>query len=341
MQTAQLRGVLGELREGLVPLVEAIAAARASGDGPEPLAGPFPVAVQRELLLAVLHEIGFDDERFRLDTSAHPFSSGTSPGDRRITTRYEEDTLEALFSGLHEFGHALYGAQIDPVLLRTPLCHGVSMGVHESQSRMWENMVGRGRPFCQFVLPSLRESFLERFANVDAADLYRAVNAVRPSLIRVRADEVTYNLHIVLRFELELGLFEGTLQPEQLPDEWNARMHSYFGLEVPSDSEGVLQDIHWSGGAFGYFPTYALGNIIAAQLWERLRADLPQLDEQIAAGEFAPLREWLREHVHRYGRMYTPAETLRRAIGAEIDPQPLLDYLWEKHAEVHGVRRPA
>jgi carboxypeptidase Taq len=200
-------------------------------------------------------------------------------------------------------------------------------------------MVGRGRPFSSFVLPRLREAFPERFGELDAAELHRRVNVMRPSLIRVQADEVTYALHIIVRFELELELFEGTLEPEQLPQQWRERMRSYLGVEVPDDASGVLQDIHWSFGAFGYFPTYALGNLIAAQLWARIRADLPALDERIAAGDFAPLREWLAEHVHRYGRMFTPAQTLRRAIDAELDAQPFLDYLWAKHADVHGVRR--
>jgi carboxypeptidase Taq len=334
-----VRAVFAQLRDGLVPLVAAIAATREAGLAPAPLEGPFPAEAQRRLVRAVLVKAGFDPEHFRLDESTHPFSSGTSRGDQRITVRFGEDSLESLFAGLHEFGHGLYEAQVDAALARTPLCAGVSLSLHESQSRLWENMVGRSRPFCSFVLPQLAEAFPKQFGEFDAAELYRRVNAVRPSLKRVQADEVTYALHIILRFELEVELFEGTLEPEQLPREWRERMRSYLGVEVPDDASGVLQDIHWSIGVFGYFPTYALGNLVAAQLWARIREDLPALDERIAAGDFAPLRKWLADHLHRYGRMFTPAQTLRRATGADLDPQPFLDYLWAKHADVHGARR--
>ena len=339
MRTAEVRAVFARLRDGLEPLVTAIAAAREAGRGPTPLSGPFPSAAQQRLVRSVLLEIGFDDERYRLDESAHPFCTDPSLDDHRITARWGEESLESLFAGMHEFGHALYEAQISPALARTPLCTGVSMGMHESQSRLWENMVGRSRPFCEFVLDRVREAFPERLGDLDAAELHRRVNIVRPSLIRVQADEVTYALHIIIRFELELELFEGSLDPADLPERWNDRVRTYLGIEVPDDAHGVMQDIHWPWGAFGYFPTYALGNLIAAQIWARLREELPALDEHIAAGDFAPLRAWLGAHVHRYGRMFTPAQTLRRAVGAEIDPQPFLDYLWDKHAEIHAVRR--
>jgi carboxypeptidase Taq len=274
-----------------------------------------------------------------MDESQHPFSTAVSLEDHRITARFTDDSLEALFAGLHEFGHALYDSQIDPALARTPLCAGVSSSVHESQSRLWENMVGRSRAGAAYLLPRLREAFPGRFEDFDESALYRAVNVVERSLIRVQADEVTYALHIILRFELELELFEGSLEPEDLAHAWRERVSSYLGVEVPDDARGVLQDIHWSFGGFGYFPTYALGNLIAAQLWARVREDHPDLDERIAAGDFAPLRGWLGSHVHRYGRMFTPAQTLRRAIGADLDAKPFLDYLWAKHAEIHGVRR--
>ena len=339
MRTAQVRTVFATLRDGLLPLLAAIDEARASGRAPAPLEGPFALGAQRELVRAILLDVGFDPDQSRLDESQHPFSTTVSLDDQRITARFTDDSLEALFAGLHEFGHALYDSQVDRALERTPLCAGVSSSVHESQSRLWENMVGRGRPGATFLLPRLREAFPGRFDAIDEAELYRAVNVVAPSLIRVQADEVTYALHIIVRFELEVELFEGTLEPEQLADAWRERMSAYLGVEVPDDRRGVLQDIHWSFGGFGYFPTYALGNLIAAQLWERVREDHPDLDEHIAAGDFTPLRAWLGHHVHRYGRMFTPAQTLRRAIGADLDPKPFLDYLWAKHADVHGVSR--
>jgi len=338
MRTARLRAVFAELRDGLVPLVAAIADARAAGHAPRPLEGPFPEGGQRRVLAEVLARTGLDPARFRLDDSAHPFSIGVALDDQRITTRYAEDSLESLFAGLHEFGHALYESQISPDLARTPLCAAVSLGIHESQSRLWENMIGRGLPFCEFVLPHLVASFPDALGDFGPAELHRRVNVVRPTLIRTEADEVTYSLHVIVRFELEVELFEGTLEPAGLPERWNERMHSYLGVEVPDDAHGVLQDIHWSGGAFGYFPTYALGNLIAAQLWAGLRADLPGLDDRVAAGDFEALREWLGLHVHRYGRMFTPAQTLQRAVGAELDPKPFLDYLWRKHAGIHALR---
>jgi carboxypeptidase Taq len=339
MRTAQVRGVFAQLRDGLLPLMAAIERAREEGTAPEPLVGPFAVDAQRALVRGMLLDVGFDPGYSRLDESQHPFSTTVSLDDQRITARFTEDSLEALFAGLHEFGHALYDSQVDRALERTPLCTGVSSSVHESQSRLWENMVGRGRACATFLLPRLRTAFPGSFEDLDTGGLYRAVNVVRPSLIRVQADEVTYALHIILRFELELELFEGTLEPEQLADAWRERVRSYLGIEVPDDARGVLQDIHWSFGGFGYFPTYALGNLIAAQLWERINRDIPDLDEHIAAGDFAPLRDWLGLHVHRFGRMFTPAQTLQRAIGSDLDPGPFLDYLWAKHADVHGVSR--
>ena len=339
MRTDGLRAVFATLRDGLVPLVAAIAQARARGDAPDPLPGPFPADRQRTLVREVLSVLGFDPSRFRLDESAHPFSIGVALGDQRITARYAEDTLESLHAAMHEFGHALYESGFSAALARTPLGAAVSTGIHESQSRLWENMLGRSRPFCEFLAPRLRATFPETLGSLDVRELHRSVNRVQPSLIRVEADEVTYSLHVILRFELELELFEGTLEPDELPARWNERMRSYLGLEVPDDAHGVLQDIHWSAGAFGYFPTYALGNLMAAQLWRTIRVELPELDERVRAGDFTALRDWLAVRVHRSGRMFTPAQTLRRAIGEDLDPEPFLDYLWVKHGEIHAVRR--
>jgi carboxypeptidase Taq len=268
----------------------------------------------------------------------HPFASGTGVTDIRITTRYFTDGLEGLFGTMHEFGHGLYENQVDPTLERSPLARGVSLGMHESQSRMWENLVGRSQPFWRRFFPRAQELFGDALATHDAESWYREVNAVEPSLIRVEADEATYNMHIILRFELEQAMLAGEFPLEQLPEEWNRRMWEYLGIEVPNDTLGVLQDVHWSGGSIGYFPTYALGNLISAQIWERITAELPDLSDAIEAGDFAPLRDWLRENLHHYGRKFTPSETLERVVGtSKIDPEPYVRYLREKLAGIYGI----
>jgi carboxypeptidase Taq len=239
---------------------------------------------------------------------------------------------------MHEFGHGLYEHQIDKALERTPLARGVSLGLHESQSRMWENLVGRSLPFWRHWFPRLQELFPQAFAGYDADRWYAEVNAVQPSLIRVEADEVTYNFHIILRFELEQDLINGTVDLDKLPEEWNRRMWDYLGIEVPDDTRGVLQDVHWSGGSLGYFSTYALGNLISAQIWERVTADLPDVYGSIGQGDFAPLRDWLRANLHRHGRKFTPGETLERVVGTrEIDPEPYVRYLREKFSGIYGT----
>jgi carboxypeptidase Taq len=238
---------------------------------------------------------------------------------------------------MHEFGHGLYEYQVDRALYRTPLLRGASLGVHESQSRMWENMVGRSLPFWKGFYARLQEAFPSPLGGVDVDGFYRAVNRVRPSLIRIYADEVTYNLHIILRFELEQALIDGTLAPADAREAWDEKIQEYLGIDVPDVADGVLQDMHWSGGAIGYFPTYALGNVIAAQLWDRISADLPDLQGQIEAGDCGPLRDWLRENVHRHGRKYLPKELVERVVGSPIDPQPLLRYLNEKYSAIYSL----
>jgi carboxypeptidase Taq len=328
LTTAELRPLFAHLQEALVPLVRAAAA-----PGEDPFrGGPYPVAGQRAAVGEVLAAVGFDPASWRLDETVHPFAQSLSTTDVRITTRWEEGDLGmALFSVLHEFGHGLYEAQIDPELARSPLGEPVGLGVHESQSRLWENVIGRSRPFCAWVLPVLRRH-LPGFDELDAEGLFRAANGVRPSLVRIEADETTYNLHVVLRFELELALMEGRLRVADLPEAWDAGMERLLGVEVPGPVTGVLQDIHWAAGLIGYFPTYTLGNLIASQLWEQLAADVPDLGEQVAAGEFATVREWLRGQVHRHGRKLPPRELLRRATGQELSPEPFLGYLRDKLA---------
>jgi carboxypeptidase Taq len=333
LTAAELRPLFAELSEALVPLVAAAGDPAQVPNGGA-FAGAYPVHVQRRTVTEVLEVVGFDPDTWRLDPSPHPFAMSVGPGDVRLTTRYDgHDFGMAFYSCLHEFGHGLYEAQVDPALHRSPLAVPASLGVHESQSRLWENLVGRSRPFCDWVLPRLRERLGGHggaFDHLGPEELYRAVNTVHPSLIRVEADETTYNLHIVLRFELELALVEGTLAVDDLPQAWNEGMARLLGVAVPDDAQGVLQDVHWGAGMLGYFPTYSLGNLMAAQLWERLRADVGDLDERIAAGEFAPLREWLREHVHRHGRKLAPRELLRRVTGDELRVEPFAGYLRAK-----------
>ena len=336
MKTSEVRAIFDYLKEHQAPLVQAIADAEPL---PEPTPRTFPIELQKQFELEVVRRFGFDDAAWRLDPTVHPFASGAGTQDIRITTRYFETNLDGLFATMHECGHGLYEHQIDPQLERSPLARGTSLGMHESQSRMWENLVGRSQPFWRFFFPRLQELFPDAFRGYDATRWYREVNAVEQSLIRVEADETTYNLHIILRFELEQDLLAERFPLEQLPEEWNRRMWEYLRVEVPDDTHGVLQDVHWSAGALGYFPTYALGNLISAQLWTKVTADLPDLPEAFEQGEFGALREWLRENLHRHGRKFTPIETLERAAGVgRIDPEPYVRYLRQKIGDIYGLR---
>jgi len=337
MTTAALRPLFAELSDGLAPLVAAAAA-----DGPkpagEPFGGPHEVEHQRRAVMDILEGVGFDPDGWRLDVAPHPFAQRIAPGDVRITTRYDlHDFGGAYFGSLHEFGHGLYEAGIPDRLTRSPLGSPVSLGVHESQSRLWENLVGRSRPFCAWALPRLEANLPRWPRGTTVDDVYRGVNAVRRSLIRVESDETTYNLHILLRFELELALIEGELAVDDVPHAWNEGFHRLLGLDVPDDAQGVLQDVHWGAGLIGYFPTYTLGNLMAAQLWETARADLPDVDEQLERGDFAPLHEWLRDRVHVHGRKLPPAELLARVTGQELAVAPFLRYLSDKLADAGAL----
>jgi carboxypeptidase Taq len=334
MKTKEVRGIFDYLKEHQAPLVKEVAAR----GGVEPRNHNFAIPPQKVFELEVVRAFGFTDEAWRLDPTVHPFASGTGVTDIRITTRYFNEHLGGLFGTMHEFGHGLYEHQIDPALERTSLARGVSLGMHESQSRMWENLVGRSLPFWRHFFPRLQELFPDELRGYDHERWYREVNVVEPTLIRVEADEATYNLHIILRFELEQAMLADEFPLEQLPEEWNRRIWEYLGIEVPNDTLGVLQDVHWSGGSIGYFPTYALGNLISAQIWEKVTADLPDLHDGFEQGEFGPLRDWLREHLHRHGRKFTPGETLERVVGtAQIDPEPYVRYLREKLAAIYGI----
>jgi carboxypeptidase Taq len=335
MKAAEARAVLDDVRRELIPFIKEIAE-RAEAVDDSCLYGDFPLERQKEFELVVLERFGFRPESWRIDPTVHPFASGTCPTDIRITTRYFEDRYESLFSTMHEFGHGLYEHQVSAALDRTPLQRGTSMALHESQSRMWENLVGRGLPFWRYFYPQLQERF-PQLRDVELDTFYGAVNKVQPSLIRVEADEVTYNLHIILRFELEQEIMAGELALTDLPEAWNARMREYLGIEVPSNAQGVLQDVHWSFGGFGYFPTYSLGNVVSVQIWEKVREAIPDLDEQFERGEFGALRDWLHEHLHRHGRKFTPQETLERVVGGRMDAGPYVRYLKSKLGGIYGT----
>ena len=326
LRTPEVREVFDTLKEALLPLIAEVG----SDEDDEFMRGPFPEARQHELSLQIIERLGYTPESFRLDRTVHPFAASSATQDIRLTTRYSEQDLTSLFTAMHECGHGIYEHGVSPTLERTPLCHGVSAALHESQSRLWENVVGRSRPFWSWFYPQVREAFPEVLGDVELDRFHAAVNRVRPSFIRVDADEATYSLHVILRFELEQELLFGSLTTADLPEAWNARFKEYLGLDVPDDRLGVLQDVHWSGGSFGYFPTYALGNVIGLQIWERLQRDLTDLDDQFARGEFGALHEWLRQHVYRHGRKFTPQELLERVVGGGIDAEPYVRYLREK-----------
>jgi carboxypeptidase Taq len=333
LTAAAVDRLFSELKRDLVPLVKAIAASPVRVR-PGVLRG-FPIEGQRTFLREVTERIGFDYNRGRIDVSLHPFCSGSND-DIRMTTRYKVDEpLDSLFGSTHETGHGLY-AQGLPVEHRgTALGEHAGMAVHESQSRIWENQVGRSRGFWRFFEPRLREIFPAQMAGVTSDELYLAVNEVAPTLIRVESDEVTYNLHIILRFEIEKKLFSGELAVRDLPSAWKAASIELLGLAPENDRVGVLQDVHWSGGAFGYFPSYCLGNMIAAQLWETVASIRPEIEQEFAKGDFTWLLGWLRENIHSQGRRFDALTLVRRVTGSDLSPQPLIRYLRQRYGALY------
>lgn len=333
----QLTPLFSSLRQATINLVDRLRGAPRQPN-PKLLVGQFDLDKQWQFGLWLLETIGFDGSSGRLDRSTHPFAESLGPGDVRLTTRQRLDTAsDLIFGNLHEGGHGLYEQGIDPELALNSVGQAVSLGIHESQSRLWENLVGRGAAFWQYAYPRLQTSFPEHFGPIALDEFLLAINHVTPSPIRVDADEVTYNLHIIMRFELERQLTEGTLRPRDLADAWRQLTHDYLGLTLVDDRQGVLQDIHWAMGLFAYFPTYTLGNLYAAQLWSALHRALPTLDEQLAQGQTGPLLAWLREHIHRPGRLYRPAELIERATGAPPRPEFLVTYLTTKYARLYGL----
>jgi carboxypeptidase Taq len=335
--TERVRSVFAELRDATVPLVREIAE-RGRTVADAPLRQAFPEAQQEAFAVAVVEAFGYDFQHGRLDRTVHPFATNFSKYDVRITTRYDPEFLNpALFGTLHEAGHAMYEQGVSSRYDRSPLGTGVSLGVHESQSRLWENLVGRSHGFWCWAYPRLQEAFPAQLGAVALDDFYAAINRVEPSLIRVEADEVTYNLHVMVRFELELALLEGSLAVHELPDAWGAKYQEYLGITPSDDARGCLQDIHWSLGMIGYFPTYTLGNLMSVQLFEAARAAQPELDGDLERGEFGGLLGWLREHVHQHGSRFEPAELLERATGSALDAGPYIRYLNTKFRSLYGL----
>jgi carboxypeptidase Taq len=335
--TSRVRVLLEQLRDELVPLVGAIVH---SGRAPDRsvFERPYPIEAQRALGVEVAAAIGFDFRAGRLDVSTHPFCSGIGPGDTRMTTRFSPTDLgDAFFSVLHEGGHGLYDQGLPAEHYGTPMGSAVSLGIHESQSRLWENLVGRSPAFWEHFYPRAVERFPEALGGVSLEAFVFAINDVRPSCIRVDADEATYNLHILLRFELEQALLHGDVSAGDVPGAWNERMAQYLGIRPPDDAQGCLQDIHWSGGGIGYFPTYTLGNLYAAQFFEQARMDLGDVEAQIRRGDFAPLRGWLTEKVYRQGRRHDAADLVVKVTGRPLSHRPLLDHLRSKYAALYGI----
>ncbi|OFZ22305.1 MAG: hypothetical protein A2X94_02325 [Bdellovibrionales bacterium GWB1_55_8] len=298
----------------------------------------YPDAAQEKFGRFVMDHMGYDLAAGRLDRSVHPFTTSFDADDVRITTRYEERWLpSSLFGIIHECGHALYEQGLPRRHMGTPLGEAVSLGIHESQSRFWENQVGRSREFWQYFFPSAKKAFPKALGTTKLDDFHFAVNAVRPSLIRVEADEVTYNLHIVVRYELEQALFSGDLSVEDLPEAWNSKMKNYLGLKPKKDSEGVLQDVHWSFGGFGYFPTYLLGNLYASQWTATLRKSMPDFRKKISTGKLLPIKKWMNENIHQYGRLYPAHELAARISGEPLNPKHFDSYLKEKYGNLYQV----
>lgn len=337
MRARDIEAVFTPLRDDLQQLVSDL---MSGSRKPSPAINAItvPIDEQRTFVRKVAEAMGFDFDRGRIDTTVHPFCSGSHPGDVRITTRFAEDKFfDALGSTMHEAGHGLYEQGLAAEHNGTPLGNAVSLGMHESQSRMWENFVGRSLPFWRWCLPEVNAVFGDATSHLSLEDVYGGMNTVRPDFIRVEADEATYNLHIMVRFELERGLMSGDIEAADVPHEWNRRYKEYLGIDVPDDARGCLQDVHWSAGLFGYFPTYTLGNLYAAQIFEKALADIPDLYESFERGDFATLKAWLNTNLHAHGSRYLPAELCERITGKPLSPEPLLRHLNDQLRPLYGL----
>jgi carboxypeptidase Taq len=338
MKTADVKPVFDDLRVRQVTLIQAIMDSGVEIDD-SPLCQYFDEKSQWEFGIEVIKAFGYDLTRGRQDKAVHPFSTGFGTGDVRITTRFDENILNpALFGTMHEAGHAMYEQGIDTKFERTTLAGGTSLGMHESQSRLWENLVGRSKPFWKAFYPRLQKIFPDQLSAVKLDTFYKAINKVDRTFIRVEADEATYNLHVMVRFELEIALLEGALAINDLPQAWNDKFESFLGVRPPDDAQGVLQDVHWSAGYIGYFPTYSLGNLIAAQLWDKINQDIPELEQQIENAEFSQLLGWLHENIHQSGAKYEPLELLERVVGSGLNVDPNVKYLERKFGELYSLK---
>ncbi len=337
MKAETVRAVFADLRDQLIPIVQAITSQSPADDSC--LKKIYPEEKQLAFGLEVIKQYGYDFSRGRQDKTHHPFCTKFSIGDVRITTRVHENDLgDALFSTMHESGHAMYEQGINPAYEATPLGNGTSAGVHESQSRLWENVVGRSRGFWEHFYPELQAMFPEELKSVSLDTFYRAINTVKRSLIRTDADEVTYNLHVMIRFDFELGLLEGTLEIRDLPEAWHERYENDLGVTAPSDSDGVLQDVHWYGGIIGgAFQGYTLGNILGAQFYDKALEAHPEIPSQIGQGKFDTLHTWLRENIYQHGSKYAAPELIERVTGGPLRIEPYINYLKTKYGELYSL----
>jgi carboxypeptidase Taq len=336
MKTADVQVIFGNLRPKQVELIKGIANAKQVKD--DFLHKKYNEKKVWDFSETIIKKFGYDFSRGRQDKAPHPFETTFSVNDVRITNRFElGNPLATLFSAMHESGHAMYEQGVNPAYERTPLASGTSLAVHESQSRMWENIVGRSLPFWEHFYPELKKTFPTQLDGVGLKAFYKAINKVEPSFIRVNADEATYNMHIMLRLEMEIGMVDGSIAIKDLPEIWNTKMRDYLGVTPPNDAQGVLQDIHWSYGSIGYFSTYALGNIVSAQLWEAVNKDIRGLEDQIRSGTFDELRNWMREKIHVHGRKYDPQDLVQKVTGSKIDSAAYVRYLTKKYSDIYGL----
>jgi len=329
--------VLNELKNFLIPFVAKIKNSKIKIN-PEILKGNFPIEKQIVFNKKVAQKIGFDFQSGRMDQSVHPFSTSFHPSDSRITTRYEKrDVLSSIGTTIHEVGHALYEQGLPAKHFGTPLAESVSYGIHESQSRLWENMIGKSFAFWQYFYPQLKKDFPTPFKNISLNEFYKTINCVRPSLIRVEADEVTYNLHIIMRFEIERDLIENKISAKDLPEIWNQKMKEYLGIKASNDKEGVLQDVHWSMGGVGYFPPYSLGNLYSAQFYNKMSKDIGNIDDQVGQGNFGEIINWLGKNIHSLGKTYTASNLVKKVTGEELNSKYFSDYLEKKYGEIYEI----
>ena len=337
MTTEEISVIFEDLKKFLVPFLKKIKKSKVKIN-PNILKGNFPIKKQIEFNNFVADKIGFDFNAGRLDVSAHPFTTSFNAQDVRITTKYAmDDFLNSLSTTIHEAGHAMYEQGIIMENFGTPLGESISLGIHESQSKIWENFVGKGKPFWKYFFPKLQKKFPCPFSKIKFDDFYKAINHVSPSFIRTEADEITYNLHIIMRFEIEKELLDGSIEAEDLPKIWNNKVNEYFGIKVPNDSLGVLQDVHWSGGLIGYFPTYALGNFYSAQFYQAAKKDIKDLEGKFSKGQFGQFREWLKENIHIHGKMYSASELVKRVTGENLNSKYFIDYIKEKYSKIYNI----